>query len=109
VPRKSGHTSNSDLTIVYHGGRCPDLSGPAGALRRWHETKKDIPMLFLHSFLGSAKKVYSVMRTLMASPASIKAKASCISSKANLWVTMDSSAIRLSSTKSNASLNSSGL
>jgi hypothetical protein len=42
VPRKSGpfdklmvlskvegHTRNADLTIVCHGGRCPDLSGSA--------------------------------------------------------------------------------
>ena len=33
VPRKSGHASNADLTMIRHGGRCPDLSGPAGALR----------------------------------------------------------------------------
>jgi len=45
VPHKSGHTRNTDLTIVQHGGRCPDLSGPAGALLTGHETKKDIPML----------------------------------------------------------------
>ena len=45
VPRKSGHTRNADLTIVYHGGGCPDLSGPAGALHRGHETKKGISML----------------------------------------------------------------
>jgi hypothetical protein len=45
VPRKSGHTRNADLTIVRHGGRCPDLSGPAGALRIGHDAKKDIPML----------------------------------------------------------------
>jgi hypothetical protein len=58
VPRKSGpfdtlmvlskvegHTRNADLTIVYYGGRCPDLSGPAGALLIGHATKKDIPML----------------------------------------------------------------
>jgi len=31
-PRKSGHTRNAGLTIIQHGGRCPDLSGPAGAL-----------------------------------------------------------------------------
>jgi len=45
VPRKSGHTRNADLTIIQHGGRCPDLSGPACALLIGHETKKDIPML----------------------------------------------------------------
>jgi len=57
VPRKSGpvlrsskateggHTRNADLTIMQHGGRCPDLSGPACALLIGHETKKDIPML----------------------------------------------------------------
>ena len=45
VPRKSGpfdklmvlskvegHTRNADLTIMQHVGRCPDLSGSAGAL-----------------------------------------------------------------------------
>jgi hypothetical protein len=45
VPRKSGHTRNADLTIVCHGGRCPDLSGSAGAFLIGHEEKKDIPML----------------------------------------------------------------
>ena len=45
VPRKSGHTRNADLTIMQHGGRCPDLSGSACALLIGHETKKDIPML----------------------------------------------------------------
>jgi hypothetical protein len=59
VPRKSGpfdrlmvlskvegHTRNADLTMIRHGCRCPDLSGPADALRRGHETKKDISILF---------------------------------------------------------------
>jgi hypothetical protein len=45
VPRKSGHTRNADLTIMQHGGRCPDLSGSACALLKGHETKKDILML----------------------------------------------------------------
>jgi hypothetical protein len=58
VPRKSGpfdrlmvlskvkgHTRNADLTIVYHGGRCPDLSGSACALLIGHAAKKDIPLL----------------------------------------------------------------
>jgi len=45
VPRKSGHTRNADLTIMQHGGWCPDLSGSACALLIGHETKKDIPML----------------------------------------------------------------
>jgi len=45
VPRKSGHTRNADLTMMQHGGRCPDLSGSACALLIGHETKKDIPML----------------------------------------------------------------
>jgi len=40
-----GHTRNADLTIMQHGGRCPDLSGPAGALLIGHETKKDTSML----------------------------------------------------------------
>ena len=44
VPHKSGHTRNVDLTIIQHGGRCPDLSGPAGVLLIGHD-KKDIPML----------------------------------------------------------------
>jgi hypothetical protein len=48
VPRKSGHTRNVDLTSIRHGYGCPDLSGPAGALRIGHETKKDISMLFPH-------------------------------------------------------------
>jgi hypothetical protein len=43
VPRKSGpfdrlmvlskvegHTRNAALTLMHHGARCPDLSGPAG-------------------------------------------------------------------------------
>jgi hypothetical protein len=46
VPRKSGHTRNADLTMIRHGCGCPDLSGPASALRRGHETKKDISILF---------------------------------------------------------------
>jgi hypothetical protein len=45
VPLKSGHARNADLTIIQHGCGRPDLSGPAGALRIGHETKKDIPML----------------------------------------------------------------
>jgi len=45
VPRKSGHTCNADLTIIQHGGRCPDLSGPDDALLIGHEIKKDISML----------------------------------------------------------------
>ena len=47
VPRKSGYTRNADLTMIRHGGGCPDLSGSAGALRIGHETKKDISMLML--------------------------------------------------------------
>jgi hypothetical protein len=55
VPRKSGHTRNADLTSMQHGGRCPDLSGSAGALHIRHETKKDIPMLFsICSFSGDS-------------------------------------------------------
>jgi hypothetical protein len=46
VPRKSGHRGNADVTIMQHGGRCPDLSGPADALRRGHDEKKDMSMLF---------------------------------------------------------------
>ena len=45
MPRKSGHTCNADLTIIQHGGRCPDLSGPADALLIGDEAKKDISML----------------------------------------------------------------
>jgi len=43
VPRKSGHTCNADLTIIQHGGRCPDLSGPVSALLIGHEIKKTSP------------------------------------------------------------------
>jgi hypothetical protein len=43
VPRKSGHTCNADLTIIQHGGRCPDLSGPGNALLIGHEIKKTSP------------------------------------------------------------------
>jgi hypothetical protein len=46
-PDKSGHTRNADLTMIRHVGRCPDLLGPAGALHRGHETKKDISMLYI--------------------------------------------------------------
>jgi hypothetical protein len=51
VPRKSGNTRNADLTSIPHGGWCPDLSGPAGVLRRGHETKKDMSMLSCAQFL----------------------------------------------------------
>ena len=44
-PDKSGHTRNAELTMIRHGGRCPDLLGPAGALLLGHERKKDTPML----------------------------------------------------------------
>ena len=40
VPRKSGHTRNADLTMIQHGGRCPDLSGSAGALLPGHGKKR---------------------------------------------------------------------
>jgi hypothetical protein len=33
-PDKSGHTSNADMTMIRHVGRCPDLLGPASALRK---------------------------------------------------------------------------
>jgi hypothetical protein len=33
------------LTIMHHGGWCPDLLGPANAFIIGHETKKDTPML----------------------------------------------------------------
>jgi hypothetical protein len=46
LSKVEGHTSNADLTIVCHGGGCPDLSGPACALLLGHETKKDITMLY---------------------------------------------------------------
>jgi hypothetical protein len=46
LSKVEGHTRNADLTIVYYGGGCLDLSGPAGALRRGHETKKDMSMLY---------------------------------------------------------------
>jgi hypothetical protein len=34
-----------DVTIMQHDGRCPDVSGPAGALRRGHAAKKDLSIL----------------------------------------------------------------
>jgi len=40
-----GHTSNADMPMIRHVGRCPDLLGPAGAFIIGHETKKDISML----------------------------------------------------------------
>ena len=43
MPRKSGHTRNTYLVIIQHGGRCPDLSGPGTALRRGNEIKKTSP------------------------------------------------------------------
>ena len=46
-PDKSGHTSNAELTMIRHVGRCPDLLGPAGALLLGHEAKKDTPLLSL--------------------------------------------------------------
>ena len=45
MPRKSGHTRSADLTIIQHGGWCPDLSGSACALLIGNAVKKDIPML----------------------------------------------------------------
>jgi hypothetical protein len=42
VPRKSGQVRNADLTIMQHGGRCPDLSGPAGAVRIGHGKKRHL-------------------------------------------------------------------
>ena len=47
MPRKSGHTCNADLAIIQYGAWCPDLSGPASALRIGHEIKKDISMLIV--------------------------------------------------------------
>jgi hypothetical protein len=53
VPGISGQVRNADLTIIQHGGRCPDVSGPASALRKGRETKKDMSMLFSwFGFLG---------------------------------------------------------
>jgi len=43
-PDTSGHTRNADLTLVCHGGRCPDVLGPASALRLGHGKRKDTPM-----------------------------------------------------------------
>ena len=53
VPRKSGHTRNADMTIMRHVGRCPDLSGPAGALLIGHAEKKDISML-IHQIISKS-------------------------------------------------------
>jgi len=46
-PDTSGHTSNAELPMIRHVGRCPDVLGPAGAVLLGHETKKDTPMLML--------------------------------------------------------------
>jgi len=63
VPRKSGHRCKADLTSILHGGWCPDLSGPAGALWRGHERKKDISMLFyMASFLGEERRRLSAKK-----------------------------------------------
>jgi hypothetical protein len=43
VPRKSGHTRNKELTIMQHGGWCPDLSGPAIVSFLGHAKKKICP------------------------------------------------------------------
>jgi hypothetical protein len=56
VPRKSGHTRNADLTIVYHGCGCPDLSGSAGALLIGHEAKKDTSMP-IHQVISNSSHV----------------------------------------------------
>jgi len=42
-PDKSEHTRNADLTMVCHGGKCPDLLGPAGALLLGHGKEKTPP------------------------------------------------------------------
>ena len=47
-PDKSGHTSNADLTMIRHDGRCPDLLGPAGALLLGHGAKKTSAYSFPH-------------------------------------------------------------
>jgi len=46
LSKVEGHASNVDMTIIQYGGRCPGLSGSTDALRKGHETKKDILMLF---------------------------------------------------------------
>ena len=51
LSKVEGHTRNADLTMIRHSGWCPDLLGPAGALRRGHETKKDTSML-IHQLIS---------------------------------------------------------
>ena len=66
VPRKSGHTRNADLTIIQHGGRCPDLSGPAGALRIGHGKKRH---LHAHSPVSFKElKCYEYIEIIVDSP-----------------------------------------
>jgi hypothetical protein len=49
-PDKSGQVSNADMTMIRHGGRCPDLLGSACALLLGHETKKTSPCSFTSQF-----------------------------------------------------------
>jgi hypothetical protein len=58
VPRKSGHMCNAYLTIIQHGGRCPDLSGPGTALLIGHEIKRHLhtPMKVSFMYNPEAKR-----------------------------------------------------
>ena len=59
LSKVEGHTSNADLTMIRHGGRCPDLSGSAGAFIIGHETKKDIPVLTMEFYAYIIMKRHS--------------------------------------------------
>ena len=60
LSKVEGHTRSAALTLMHHGARCPDLSGPARAFLTGYETKKDIPMLKV-SFLSCITVMRSVM------------------------------------------------
>jgi len=70
VPRKSGHTRNADLTIIQYGGRCPDLSGSAGALRIGHGKKRHLRAHSPVSFkeLKCYPKRFRVVRPVLSEP-----------------------------------------
>jgi hypothetical protein len=48
LSKVEGHTSNAELTMIRHVGRCPDLLGPANALLLGHGAKKRHPHALFH-------------------------------------------------------------
>jgi hypothetical protein len=54
------------LTIIRHGGRCPDLLGPASALRKRHGIKKDtsMPMLLTMDTYFALSKCQDLFKEL---------------------------------------------